>query len=324
MTSQGQADASLQHLHRTVLLDEAVDLLVHKKDGIYVDGTFGRGGHSRLILERLESGGRLIGIDKDPQAVATGQALASEHEQFDMAHGSFADLDSVLSDRSVALIDGMLLDLGVSSPQLDAADRGFSFMRNGPLDMRMDTSREPTAAQWLNSAAEREIADVLWQLGEERFSRRIAGAIVRQREESPLTTTAELVALIDQAVPRKEKHKHVATRSFQAIRIYINRELEDLEEGLDQALSALAPGGRLVVIAFHSLEDRIVKRFMRDKARGPELPRHLPVTASETESDFRLIGKAMKPGEQEVRDNPRARSAVMRVIERRADTEAVQ
>ena len=214
----------------------------------------------------------------------------------------------------------MLLDLGVSSPQLDDANRGFSFMRDGPLDMRMNPHQSPSAAQWLNSADEADIADVIWRYGEERFSRRIARSVVQQRQETPITTTGQLAELVAAAVPKKEKHKHPATRAFQAIRIFINRELEDLEAGLEGAVARLAPGGRLVVISFHSLEDRIVKRFMRDLVRGPQLPRGLPVTASETETPFRLVSKALKATSDEVSDNVRARSAVMRVLERRAET----
>jgi len=212
-----------------------------------------------------------------------------------------------------------LMDLGVSSPQLDDASRGFSFMRDGPLDMRMNPQQEPSAAQWLAEADEREIADVIWRYGEERFSRRIARLVVERRQEQPIETTRQLAELVAEAVPKKEKHKHPATRAFQAIRIFINRELEDLEAGLAAAVDRLAPGGRLVVISFHSLEDRLVKRFMRDLARGPKLPKGIPVTAEQEESGFQLIGKASKANEQEITENVRARSAVMRVLERKAN-----
>ncbi|WP_165857072.1 16S rRNA (cytosine(1402)-N(4))-methyltransferase RsmH [Marinobacter sp. JSM 1782161] len=311
-TRKGAAPA-----HLSVLLDEAVDGLVVRPDGRYVDGTFGRGGHSRLILERLSGDGELLGIDKDPEAITVGRELASADSRFRIGHGSFAELPRFLEDAGWNGISGMLMDLGVSSPQLDDAGRGFSFMRQGPLDMRMNPEQAPSAAEWLNSAPEAEIADVIFQYGEERFSRRIARAVVEQRAETPLSTTRELAELVSAAVPRKEKHKHPATRTFQAIRIFINRELEDLETGLRAAVDCLEPGGRLVVISFHSLEDRMVKRFMRDLARGPQLPRGLPVKADQTESDFRLVGKARKAETDEVADNVRARSAVMRIIERR-------
>ncbi|WP_166251959.1 16S rRNA (cytosine(1402)-N(4))-methyltransferase RsmH [Marinobacter salicampi] len=306
--------------HRSVLLESAVDFLVGPLDGRYVDGTFGRGGHSRLILSKLGSEGRLLGIDKDPIAVETGSRLAQSDDRFDMRHGSFADVEAEADAKGWQQLDGVLLDLGVSSPQLDDANRGFSFMRDGPLDMRMNPHQSPSAAQWLNSADEADIADVIWRYGEERFSRRIARSVVQQRLEAPITTTRQLAELVAAAVPKKEKHKHPATRAFQAIRIFINRELDDLEVGLKGSVARLAPGGRLVVISFHSLEDRIVKRFMRDLVRGPQLPRGLPVTASETETPFRLVSKALKATSDEVSDNVRARSAVMRVLERRPET----
>ncbi len=312
-----------QALHRSVLLDQAVALLMVRSDGRYVDGTFGRGGHSRLILRHLEGEGRLLGIDKDPEAVRFGETLAAEDGRFVVYHGSFADMADATAAQGwdAGSVSGVLLDLGVSSPQLDDPERGFSFMSNGPLDMRMDPTRGLSAAQWLNTAREQEIADVIWRYGEERFSRRIARSVVRQRDEEPLVTTREFAELVRQAVPKKEKHKHPATRTFQAVRIFINRELDDLEAGLAQAVDLLEPGGRLVVISFHSLEDRIVKRFMRDLSRGPQLPRGLPVTAREVAPPFRLVGKALKASEPEIEENVRARSAVMRVLERRADTE---
>ncbi|WP_166268514.1 16S rRNA (cytosine(1402)-N(4))-methyltransferase RsmH [Marinobacter caseinilyticus] len=306
-----------QSLHQSVLLDLAVQHLIGRPGGRYVDGTFGRGGHSRLILQQLDSEGRLLGIDKDPEAVGYGEVLAQDDERFQIRHGSFADLAALTNDFGWPEVDGVLLDLGVSSPQLDDASRGFSFMRDGPLDMRMNPLQAPSAAQWLNSADEQDIANVIYRYGEERFSRRIARAVVAKRIEEPLETTRQLAELVSSAVPRKDKHKHPATRTFQAIRIFINRELEDLETGLQAAVDQLAPGGRLVVISFHSLEDRIVKRFMRDLARGPQLPRGLPVKAVDTESEFRLVTKALKAEVGEISDNVRARSAVMRVLERR-------
>ncbi|MCK7543862.1 16S rRNA (cytosine(1402)-N(4))-methyltransferase RsmH [Marinobacter bryozoorum] len=319
MPADFSSDTAGQALHRSVLLDQAVDLLLVRGDGRYVDGTFGRGGHSRLILRHLRKEGRLIGIDKDPEAVRFGETLAAEDGRFVVYHGSFADMSDAVAAQGWGTVSGVLLDLGVSSPQLDDPGRGFSFMSNGPLDMRMDPTRGQSAAQWLNSAAEKEIADVIWRYGEERFSRRIARAVIAQRAEEPLETTRQFAELVRQSVPKKEKHKHPATRSFQAVRIFINRELEDLEAGLEQAVDLLEPGGRLVVISFHSLEDRIVKRFMRDLSRGPQLPRGLPVKAQDVEPPFRLVGKALKASDPEIDQNVRARSAVMRVLERRTD-----
>ncbi len=302
--------------HRSVLLDSAVDYLVSASEGTYVDATFGRGGHSRLILDRLGSEGRLLGIDKDPEAIRVAEQLAVADPRFSWFHGSFADLDGALADRGWSGVNGVLMDLGVSSPQLDDASRGFSFMRNGPLDMRMNPEQSPSASEWLAEAAEQDIANVIWQYGEERFSRRIARLIVERRQEEAIETTRQLAELVNEAVPRKEKNKHPATRTFQAIRIFINRELEDLETGLQSAVDRLLPGGRLVVISFHSLEDRLVKRFMRSLARGPQLPKGIPVTAEQEASGFRLIGKAIKASPAEVNDNVRARSAVMRVLEK--------
>ncbi|WP_226597642.1 16S rRNA (cytosine(1402)-N(4))-methyltransferase RsmH [Marinobacter nauticus] len=319
MTARQDDQASEGYQHRSVLLDAAVDYLVTDENGRYVDATFGRGGHSRLILGKLGQDGQLLGIDKDPEAIAVAGELASEDSRFQWYHGSFAELDLALERQGWSQVDGVLMDLGVSSPQLDDASRGFSFMRDGPLDMRMNPQQEPSAAQWLAEADEREIADVIWRYGEERFSRRIARLVVERRQEQPIETTRQLAELVAEAVPKKEKHKHPATRAFQAIRIFINRELEDLEAGLAAAVDRLAPGGRLVVISFHSLEDRLVKRFMRDLARGPKLPKGIPVTAEQEKSGFQLIGKASKANEQEITENVRARSAVMRVLERKAN-----
>lgn len=256
--------------HVSVLLTESVEALRLQSDDLAVDCTFGRGGHSRLLLEQLGPLGRLLAIDKDPQAVASKEAMAlREGGRFEIRHGTFASLAQEIESLGwMGKVAGVLMDLGVSSPQLDEADRGFSFMREGPLDMRMDSSSGETAAEWLNRVAEAELANVLWKWGEERFSRRIAAAIVAKRREKPLQTTRELAGLIESVVPSREIGKHPATRSFQAIRIAVNHELEDLEAALDQALEVLKPGGRLAVISFHSLEDRIVKRFIRDQARG--------------------------------------------------------
>jgi 16S rRNA (cytosine1402-N4)-methyltransferase len=303
-------------MHQTVLLREAVDALVTLPDGFYVDGTFGRGGHSHYLLQCLNDNGRVLAVDKDLAAQAVAQELAEREPRFEFFHGSFAQLPHQLRRMGIDAVDGILLDLGVSSPQLDDGDRGFSFMHDGPLDMRMDTSRGETAAQWLSHADLQDIAGVLKEYGEERFARRIASAIIAAREESPIGTTSRLARVVSEAHPRWEKHKHPATRSFQAIRIKVNRELEDLQEFLSVALDMLRVGGRLVVISFHSLEDRLVKRYMRDMARGDSLPRGVPVTESALNRRMRLVGKAVRASEDEVAGNVRARSAVMRVAEK--------
>ncbi|AGH72740.1 16S rRNA (cytosine(1402)-N(4))-methyltransferase RsmH [Edwardsiella piscicida] len=304
--------------HKTVLLDEAVAGLNLRSDGIYIDGTFGRGGHSRLILSQLGAEGRLIAIDRDPQAIAAAAQI--DDPRFSIVHGPFSALADYVQEMGLSgRIDGILLDLGVSSPQLDDPERGFSFMRDGPLDMRMDPSRGLSAAQWLMQAEEEDIAWVLKTFGEERFAKRIARAIVERNRTEPLTRTRELAALISEASPFKEKHKHPATRSFQAIRIYINSELDEIERALEGALVALAPQGRLSVISFHSLEDRLVKRFMRQYSRGPQVPKGLPLTEAQLQAQggpqLKALGKRM-PDEREVADNPRARSSVLRVAER--------
>ncbi len=305
--------------HLTVLLDEAVSALVADPSGRYIDGTFGRGGHSRLLLQRLAENGELMGVDKDPQAFATGQALMQEDSRFHIARGSFADFDVLAQQRGWGDgVDGILLDLGVSSPQLDQAERGFSFIRDGELDMRMDTDSGISAADWLAEAAVDDIARVLKEYGEERFAKRIARAIVAAREEQPIRRTLQLAKIVAEANPAWEKHKHPATRAFQAIRIFINNELGDLERFLDKVVAQLRPGGRLVVISFHSLEDRMVKRFMRRQAQGESMPAYLPVTDEQIGRSMRLLGKAVKPGAEEVSANPRARSAVMRVAEKLA------
>jgi 16S rRNA (cytosine1402-N4)-methyltransferase len=303
-------------MHQTVLLHEAVDALVTLPDGFYVDGTFGRGGHSRYLLQNLNRSGRVLGVDKDQEAQAAAHELAESESRFQFFHGSFAELPQQLRGMGVDAVDGILLDLGVSSPQLDDGDRGFSFMRDGPLDMRMDTSRGETAAQWLSRADLQDIAGVLKEYGEERFARRIASAIVAARAVSPIETTSQLARLVSEAHPRWEKHKHPATRSFQAIRIKVNRELEDLQAFLSVALDMLRVGGRLVVISFHSLEDRLVKRYMRDMARGDSLPRGVPVTDSQLNRRMRLVGRSVKASAEEVAGNVRARSAVMRIAEK--------
>ncbi|MCK8211288.1 16S rRNA (cytosine(1402)-N(4))-methyltransferase RsmH [Erwinia amylovora] len=306
--------------HTTVLLYEAVNALNIKPDGIYIDGTFGRGGHSRLILSQLGEHGRLYAIDRDPQAIAAAADITDP--RFTIIHGPFSALAEYAEQRGLTgKIDGILLDLGVSSPQLDDAERGFSFMRDGPLDMRMDPTRGQSAAEWLLKAEESDITFVLKTFGEERFARRIARAIVERNRQQPMTRTKELADVIYAATPVKDKFKHPATRSFQAIRIWVNSELEEIEQALKGALSALAAGGRLSIISFHSLEDRIVKRFMREQSRGPQVPHGLPMTEAQLSSlggrQLKALGKMM-PGESEVADNPRARSSVLRIAERTA------
>ncbi|AIR60773.1 16S rRNA (cytosine(1402)-N(4))-methyltransferase RsmH [Cedecea neteri] len=304
--------------HTTVLLDEAVNGLNIRPDGIYIDGTFGRGGHSRLILSQLGEQGRLLAIDRDPQAIAAAAAI--DDPRFSIIHGPFSALADYARERELdGKIDGILLDLGVSSPQLDDAERGFSFMRDGPLDMRMDPTRGQSAAQWLMTAEETDIAWVIKTFGEERFGKRIARAIVERNREEPMTRTKELAAVVSAAMPVKDKFKHPATRTFQAIRIWINSELDEIEKALNGSLEALSPGGRLSIISFHSLEDRIVKRFMRENSRGPQVPAGLPMTEAQLNKlggrQLKALGKLM-PGEEEVAENPRARSSVLRIAER--------
>ena len=299
--------------HVAVLFAEVIEGLAVKADGTYLDGTFGRGGHARGVLAKLGPEGRLLVMDKDPEAIAVAARLAAEDARVALRRGSFADLAQW--PLAAAGVDGILFDLGVSSPQLDVAERGFSFGKDGPLDMRMDPDAGESAAQWLARASDQEIADVLWTYGEERQSRRIARAIVARRAETPLLRTAQLAELIASVMPRGDSRIHPATRSFQAIRIYINRELVDLEAGLDAALEALRPGGRLAVISFHSLEDRIVKQFMARHAKAPPSNRRMPVEVAFTPT-LRLVGGARKAGDAELAGNPRARSAVLRVAEK--------
>lgn len=305
--------------HLPVLLSETVEALAVKADGYYVDGTFGRGGHARQILDKLSHNGRLLGLDKDPAAIATGTELAEHDSRFSIEQCSFADMADVISGRLWQdKVDGILLDIGVSSPQIDEAERGFSFQKDGPLDMRMNPDTGISAAEWLATAKVEDITFVIKTLGEERFGKRIANAIVETREHTPIVSTTQLAKLVDKAMPFREKNKHPATRTFQAIRIYINNELEDLKTGLEQSLDVLAVGGRLAVITFHSLEDRIVKRYFRDEARGDDLPSNFPIRADELNPRVKLIGKAIKAGDQELGVNPRARSAVLRVVEKLA------
>ena len=305
--------------HQTVLLDEAVTALVTRPDGFYVDGTFGRGGHSRLILERLSPAGRLLGIDKDWAAVAAAEEQFADDERFTIAQGSFADLSQLVTQRGMnGQLAGVLLDLGVSSPQFDLPERGFSFSQDGPLDMRMDQRRGQSAAEWINSVSEAELSRVLKEYGEERFARRMARAVVAERQKEPFTRTGRLAQVIKDANPAWEKGKHPATRAFQAIRIHINNELSDLEAVLEQAVQELAPGGRLVIISFHSLEDRLVKRFIRRQEQGDALPANLPVRDEQLNRRLRSVGKAQRASDAEVASNVRARSAIMRVAEKLA------
>ncbi len=299
--------------HITVLLHEAIEGLAIRRDGFYVDGTFGRGGHSRLILENLGADGRLLGIDKDPRAIEAANSLAVMDGRFSIAHGSFAELDSLVAAGTV---DGILLDLGVSSPQLDEAERGFSFQKDGPLDMRMNPLVGESAAQWVNREKEAELVRVFKTFGEERYSKRIAAAIVKVRNKTPFESTLQLAKVVAEAHPAWEKGRHPATKVFQAIRIYINNELGDLESALESALNLLRPGGRLVVISFHSLEDRMVKQFMRKQQKGDEFPAGLPIPESALNKKMRNIGKAVMASDAEVAANVRSRSAVMRIAEK--------
>lgn len=306
-----------QSQHITVLLGEAVDALITDPSGVYIDGTFGRGGHSGLILKSLSEKGRLLAIDKDVSAIETAAAKFGDDQRFEIAHDSFASLETLINTRGlVGKVSGILLDLGVSSPQLDEAERGFSFMNDGPLDMRMDQTRGESAADWVNRADEDEIVFVLREYGEEKFAKRMARAIIAERIKKPFTRTSHLAEVVKEANPAWEKGKHPATRAFQAIRIHINRELADLEAVLAQSVKVLAPGGRLVVISFHSLEDRLVKRFIRQQEQGDPVPRGLPIRDEQLNKTMRSLTKALKASDEEVNQNVRSRSAVMRVAEK--------
>lgn len=307
-----------QFVHRSVLFSESIDALNIHPDGIYIDATFGRGGHSAGILEKLSPKGRLIAFDKDPQAIESAKRFA-EDPRFVIFHRPFADmLEVIQSEDLVGKIDGVFMDIGVSSPQLDDATRGFSFMHDGPLDMRMDTSSGQTAAEWLNTASLDDITHVLKVYGEEKFGKRIATAVVEYRQQQPIRTTKEFVQIIDAAMPVKDKHKHPATRTFQGVRIFINGELDELDIALEAATQILKPNGRLAVISFHSLEDRMVKRFIKAKSQGERLPSRLPVMQAEIDKSkvLKPVGKAIKASAQELSENPRARSAVLRIAEK--------
>jgi len=311
-----QGSDNTEFRHTPVLLNETLQGLKIRSDGVYIDCTFGRGGHSRAILDQLGEHGRLLAFDRDPDAIAAVDQQLLDDPRFTLMHGSYTKLEeTVKAMKLTKKVNGVFLDLGVSSPQLDDASRGFSFLRDGDLDMRMDNSHGMTAAEWLNQASAEEVANVLYEYGDERFSRRIARVIVEQRDEAPITRTTQLADLVASAIPRKEKDKHPATRTFQAIRIFINRELEELDTVLTQAMNVLSANGRLLVISFHSLEDRLVKRFMRDQSRGVEIPREIPVTHDVFKSKLTIVGKPVRCQPEEIKNNPRARSAVLRIAE---------
>jgi 16S rRNA (cytosine1402-N4)-methyltransferase len=305
-----------QKPHITVLLNEAVDGLNIKPDGIYLDATYGRGGHSQLILEKLGKNGRLIAIDRDLQAAET----AKQHQgdpRFSFFHQDFASIPALLSEHNLLnKVDGILLDLGVSSPQLDQAERGFSFSKDGPLDMRMDTTQGISAEQWVNSASVEEMKKVIKEYGEEKFALRIARGIETNRAIKPISRTLELAEIVDQACPVKDKFKHPATRTFQAIRIFINDELGQLKQTLQSMFELLASGGRMSIISFHSLEDRMVKRFIKAQSQGTQAPKEVPLMADQLDIKFNKIGKAIKASQQEVNENPRSRSAILRIAEK--------
>jgi len=307
--------------HETVLLDEAVEALNIKKDGVYIDATFGRGGHSAEIIKQLGLNGRLLLIDKDPLAIAHAKRVYKNDERILVWQASFKNFSDALQEANLSKADGLLLDLGVSSPQLDDASRGFSFMRDGDLDMRMNPDVGESAAEWIAKASEEEIANVIYKYGEDRLSRRIARTIVTRRAENQISTTLQLAEIIASSIPmrlqKKEPGKHPATRSFQAIRIFINRELDDLRECLECSKEFLSIEGRLVVISFHSLEDRIVKRFLKTESSAPRVPRGLPIMDDHfSKPVFKLVGKAIKPSPEEIKENVRSRSAIMRIGER--------
>lgn len=307
------------HTHQPVMLEEAVMCLAVRADGVYVDATYGRGGHSREILKHLGAEGRLIAVDRDPQAVAAAQMEWNGDRRVTVHRGAFSMLERIAQQLSVCgQVNGVLLDLGISSAQLDDAQRGFSFLRDGPLDMRMDPESGESAADWLTRATPAEIVAVIQRYGEERFARRIARAIVAVRERAPITRTQQLADIVSAAIPTRERRKHPATRTFQALRIHINRELEELAACLDQCLRVLAPGGRLVVISFHSLEDRVVKRFMRGHARAAAPDPKAPWLSPATRPSLKLVAKATRPQAAEIERNLRARSAVLRTVERLA------
>ncbi len=307
-------------VHLSVLLTETVQAVLADVDGIYIDATFGRGGHSRALLAALGSNARLLAFDKDPEAISAGEKLMAEDSRFTIIHASFADLAQVLTERDlVGKIDGIMADLGVSSPQLDDASRGFSFMNDGPLDMRMNPSQGVSAADWLVTVSEEDLANVLFQYGEEKFSRRIARAIKKEVEIAPITSTKKLSDIVAEAHPSWERHKNPATRSFQAIRIAVNQELDDIKSFLPQALTALKPDGKLAVISFHSLEDRLVKQFFQKEAKGDDLPRDFPIRAKDLHPRLKVLGKKSASPE-ELAQNPRSRSAHLRIARKLSES----
>lgn len=304
-------------LHVPVLKREALAALNIQPDGVYLDATLGRAGHASSIVDSLGSKGRLIALDRDPRAIELGHSVFAHDSRVKIIHGEFARMAALLAEfTEVEKVDGILMDLGVSSPQLDQSERGFSFMRDGELDMRMDTSRGESAAQWLARVEESDLVKVLFEFGEEKFARRIAKAIVLSREQERIETTLQLASIIEQNIPKKDKHKHPATRTFQAIRIHVNQELSQITEALPQAVSLLNQGGRLAIISFHSLEDRIVKRFIRKHSTPNLPPKNIPVTAEAYQTPLIAVGRAIKPSRDEVHQNPRSRSSVLRVAER--------
>jgi len=308
---------SLSEAHIPVLLREAVDALNIRANGVYVDATFGRGGHATEITDHLGAQGKLIGFDRDLHAIELGRELFSGDARVQLLHSEFARMADALKEfTNTQKVDGVLMDLGVSSPQLDQAERGFSFMRDGDLDMRMDTTQGESAAQWLSRVEEKDLVKVLFELGEEKFARRIARAIVIERDETAIDSTLQLASLIENSIPKKDKHKHPATRTFQAIRLHVNQELMQISHALPQAVSLLNEGGRLAVISFHSLEDRIVKRFIRSLATPNLPPKNIPVSEDAYRTPLKAIGRAIKPSKQEVLANPRSRSSVLRIAER--------
>lgn len=306
--------------HKPVMLEEVDAYMAVKAPGFYLDATFGRGGHSEALLTQLGPDGRLFAIDKDPEAIQYAESSFGNDSRFHITQSSFADLDQVAQEMGIeGQLDGILFDLGVSSPQLDTPERGFSFQSDGPLDMRMNPEQGQSAADWVNSASQEKLQEVIKTYGEERFAKRIAAAIVEARAEAPIETTKQLSDIVSNALPFKEKHKHPATRTFQAIRIFINDELEDLKRGLTAAMKALKVGGRLLVITFHSIEDRIVKTFMKSHSQPPEMPRRLPIQHQTFEPALRIIAKKVRATDEELAYNLRARSAILRVAEKMSD-----
>jgi 16S rRNA (cytosine1402-N4)-methyltransferase len=303
--------------HKSVLFEESIEALNIKPDGIYIDGTFGRGGHSKAIVEKLDNNGHLYGFDKDPQAISFSKELFKSESRFTIVQDSFANMKQHAENWGIEnKVNGILLDLGVSSPQLDDATRGFSFLRDGPLDMRMNPDQDISAEQWIATEKEAEIARVLKVYGEERYAKRIAKAIVSARQEESITRTTQLADIVAKAHPAWEKHKHPATRTFQAIRIYVNKELEDLQVFLSQVLDVLTTGGRLAIISFHSLEDRLVKKFIQKQVRGDDFPPDLPITNAQLNKTLKKVGKLIIPANEEIAVNPRARSGRLRVAEK--------